>query len=199
MRVHSLPALALLALIVAPAGAQQAPRGTRIAGTVKSLSADHVVLTTTKGELDIAVTPKTQILEREPASASDIKPGAYLGTSNQDSTTESNAGTATEVHLAQNGPNVNFPMNKSGLTMTNGHVTAVKSMPGGKEMDIDYGQGKSRHVLVKKGTTVTKMKDIGMAGLKPGLEVNVMTNQGADGKSTATFILVGAAPGASRP
>lgn len=199
MRIHPLLALALLAIIAAPAGAQQAPRGTRIAGTVKSLSADHVVLTTTKGEVDVAVTPKTQILVREPASARDIKPGTYLGTSNQDSTTQSNAGTATEVHLADNGPNVNFPMNKSGLTMTNGHVTAVKSTPGGKELDIDYGQSTTRHVLVKKGTEVTKMKDVGMAGLKPGLEVNVMTNQGADGKPTATFILIGAAPGASKP
>jgi len=199
MRTHPLLALAIFAVVAAPAGAQQAPRGTRIAGTVKSLSADHVVLTTTQGEVDVAVTPKTQILLRQPASASDIKPGTYLGTSNQDSTTETNAGTATEVHLANNGPNVNFPMNKSGLTMTNGHVTAIKSMPGGEELDINYGQSTTRHVLVRKGTVVTKMKDVGMAGLKPGLEVNVMANQGSDGKPTATFILIGAAPGAQRP
>jgi hypothetical protein len=200
MPVQSTIAAALLAVIAVSAGAQQpGPQGTRIAGTVKSVTPGDVTLATAKGDVEIAVTTQTRVLVRQEASVSDIKPGAYLGTSNQNSAADGNAGTATEVHLGDNGPNVNFPMNNSGLTMTNGHVKAVTSTPDGKEMDIDYGQRTTRHVLVKHDTVITKMKEVGVAGLKAGLEVNAMTTSGTNGKPTATFILIGPAPTPSRP
>jgi hypothetical protein len=199
MRIQSLIATALLAVVAISAGAQQqGPQGTRIAGTVKSVRAGDVTLATANGDVDVAVTAQTRVLVRQGASASDIKPGAYLGTSNQNSATDTNSGTATEVHLGDNGPNVNFPMNNSGLTMTNGHVKSVTSTPAGKEMDIDYGQSTTRHVLVKQGTVITKMKEVGGAGLKAGQEVNAMTTSGANGKPTAMFILIGPAPAPSR-
>jgi hypothetical protein len=68
-------------------------------GTVKSVAADKVVLTTPKGEVTIAITPQTRVAVQQPASASAIKPGAYLGTANQDGPAP-DTGTATEVHLA---------------------------------------------------------------------------------------------------
>lgn len=200
MRLQSMIAAAVLAVAAISAAAQQrGPQGTRIAGTVKSVSAGDVTLATANGDVDIAVTAQTRVLVRQEASVSDIKPGAYLGTSNQNSATDPNSGTATEVHLGDNGPNVNFPMNKSGLTMTNGHVKAVTSTPAGKEMDIDYGQSTTRHVLVKQGTVITKMKEVGVAGLKAGLEVTAMTTSGTKSKPTATFILIGPVPAPSRP
>lgn len=200
MRLQSMISAAVLAVVAISAGAQQqGPQGTRIAGTVKSVTAGDVTLATANGDVDIAVTAQTRVLVSQGASASDIKPGAYLGTSNQNSAADSDSGTATEVHLGDNGPNVNFPMNNSGLTMTNGHVKAVTSTPAGKEMDIDYGQSTTRHVLVKHGTVITKMKEVGVAGLKAGLQVNAMTTSGTNGKPTATFILIGRAPAPSRP
>jgi hypothetical protein len=200
MSIQSTIAASLLAVVAFSAGAQQpGPQGSRIAGTVKSVTADDVTLATANGDVDIAVTTQTRVLLSQGASVSDIKPGAYLGTSNQNSAADSNAGTATEVHLGDNGPNVNFPMNNSGLTMTNGHVKAVTSTPAGKEMDIDYGQSTTRHVLVKQDTVITKMKEVGVAGLKAGLPVSAMTTSGTNGKPTATFILIGPAPAPSRP
>jgi hypothetical protein len=199
MPIRSTIAATLLTVVAISAGAQQVPQGTRIAGTVKSVTAGDVTLATAKGDIDIAVTTQTRVLVRQGASVSDIKPGAYLGTSNQNSAADSNSGTATEVHLGDNGPNVNFPMNQSGLTMTNGHVKAVTSTPQGKEMDIDYGQSTTRHVLVKQDTVITKVKEVGVAGLKAGLEVNAMTTSGTNGKPTATFILIGPASTPSRP
>ncbi|HWG77911.1 MAG TPA: hypothetical protein VN660_14125 [Steroidobacteraceae bacterium] len=198
MRVLLTSAVALLAVFAIPAGAQQAPRGTRISGTIKTVAADHLLLATASGDVDIGLTAHTRVLERESASVSDIKPGSYLGTSNQNSADDSSAGTATEVHLADNGPNVNFPMNKSGLTMTNGHVKAVTATPAGEEMDIDYGKGTDRHVLVKEGTPVTKTKELGLAALKPGVEISATTSRASDGKATASFIVVGPPPTASR-
>ena len=199
MPVRSTIAATLLAVAAVCALAQQpGPQGTRIAGTVKSVTAGDVVLATANGDVDVAVTPQTRVLVSQKASASDIKPGAYLGTSNQNSAADSNSGTATEVHLGDNGPNVNFPMNNSGLTMTNGHVKAVTSTPTGKEMDIDYGQSTTRHVLLKQDTVITRMREVGVAGLKAGLEVNAMTTSGANGKPTATFIIIGPAPAPPR-
>src|SRR5215469_16349953 len=123
--IQSMIAAALLAVVAISASAQQqGPQGTRIAGTVKSVTAGDVTLATANGDVDIALTTQTRVLVRQGASIGDIKPGAYLGTSNQNSAADSNSGTATEVHLGDNGPNVNFPMNNSGLTMTNGHVKA---------------------------------------------------------------------------
>lgn len=191
MRIQLTLAVALLAVIAIPAGAQQRrPQGTRITGTVMSVTASHVMLATANGDVDVALTPHTRVFVREQASISDIKPGAYLGTANQNSASRSNTGTAKEVHLASNGPNVDFPMNKSGLVMTNGHVQTVTPTSGGLEMVINYGQSTTRHVLVKKDTPITRMKDVGVAGLKPGVKVTAMATRGSDRKLTATFILI---------
>jgi hypothetical protein len=188
MRVH-LISLALVVLTAAAAVAQPAPQGVRIAGTVKSVAATHVILATPKGDIDIAMTPQTRVLVRRPATADEIKQGAYLGTSNQDGT-EAGTGTAKEIHMMDKGPNVNFAMNKSGLMMTNGTVKSVKHTAKGDEMDIDYGQAQTRHVIVSKDTVMTRMVDLGAAGLKPGIEVSANTTTGADGKPAATFIMV---------
>ena len=181
--------IAVVALAAQAAGAQQPPQGERIAGAVKSITSSDLILATTKGDVHIAITPQTRVLVRQAASASDIKPGAYLGTSNQNAS-EGDAGTATEVHLMDNGPNVNYPMNSSGLTMTNGHVKTVTPTATGQEMDIDYGKTTTRHVVVTMDTRITKMADVGVAGLKQGVNVGAMTTAGADGKPTATFIVI---------
>jgi hypothetical protein len=198
MRFRITLAVALLTTAAVTAGAQQAPPGTRIAGTVKSVTASDVILTTSTGDIDVAITPQTRVLVRKPASVSDIKPGAYLGTSNQNSA-DGASGTATEVHLMQNGPNVNYAMNNSGLTMTNGHVKSVNQTANGQEMDIDYGQATTRHVVVSTETAVTTMEDVGLAGLQPGLEVNAMTTSGTNGQPTATFIAISTPAANSKP
>jgi hypothetical protein len=181
--------IAAVALTAQAAGAQQAPQGERIAGAVKSITSDHLILTTEKGDVDLAITPQTRVLMRQAAGASDIKPGAYLGTSNQNASA-ADTGTATEVHLMQNGPNVNYPMNNSGLTMTNGHVKTVTATPTGQELDIDYGKATTRHVVVTRDTRIARMADVGVAGLKQGINVGAMTTTGADGKATASFITI---------
>src|SRR5262249_18510570 len=129
------------------------------------------------------------------ANVSDIKAGSYLGTSNQNNA-DASQGTATEVHLMDNGPNVHYAMNQNGLMMTNGHVKDVKTTDKGQEMDIDYGQGTTRHVVVTKETSMTRMVDVGVAGLKPGTKVSALTGAAKDGgMAPATFITV-AAPAA---
>ena len=188
MFVASLAALAAGAVI-----AQQAPQSARVAGTVKSVTANNLILATANGDVTLTITARTRVLVRKPAVASDIKPGAYLGTSNQDGT-EPSTGAATEVHIMDNGPNVNYPMNNSGLTMTNGHVKSVTTTAKGEEMDVDYGQATPRHVVVSKDTNITTMVDVGVEDLKPGIAVSAMTITGVDGKQSASFISISSAP-----
>jgi hypothetical protein len=189
--------ITVIALTAQAAIAQQPPQGERIAGTIKSVTTSDLILATAKGDVDLAITPQTRVLARQAASKTDIKPGAYLGTSNQNAAV-ADTGTATEVHLMDNGPNVNYPMNSSGLTMTNGHVKSVTHTAAGEEMDIDYGKDTTRHVVVTTDTAVTKMSDVGTSALKQGVNVGAMTTTAADGKPTATYIVIDPpAPGAS--
>ena len=188
MRLY-LISLTLVVVTATAASAQQAPQGVRIAGTIKSVAAADVILATPKGNVDIAITPQTRVLVRQQAATDDIKQGTYLGTSNQNSA-EPGSGNAKEVHMMDKGPNVNFAMNKSGLMMTNGTVKSVTHTAKGDEIDIDYGQAQTRHVIVSKDTIMTRMVDLGAAGLKPGLEVSANTTTGPSGKPTATFIMI---------
>jgi hypothetical protein len=161
--------------------------GERVTGTVKSVASGHVVLSTDKGEVDVVVTPQTRVLNREPASASEIKAGGYLGTAN---VTGPDGGTATEVHLMDNGPNVHSVMNAdTGLMMTNGHVKSVQTTSNGEEMDVDYGSG-LRHVVVPANTPVTRMIASDIASLKVGASVTAALRPGVDGKLTAAFIIL---------
>jgi hypothetical protein len=188
LRCHNV-VVALAVALAAAASAQPATQGARIAGTVKSVTANDLILTTAKGDIDVAVTPQTRVLRSQQGAASDVKPGAYLGTSNQDGATPG-TGTATEIHLMENGPNVNYPMNNSGLTMTNGHVKSVTQTANGQEMEVDYGQAATRHVTVTKDTNISRMVEVGLGGLAPGVAINARGTTGPNGKLTATFISI---------
>jgi hypothetical protein len=179
----SLAALALT--LVAGAAVAQGPAP--ITGTVKSMDAGRLVIATATGDVDLALTPKTRVLKRLPASAAEIKAGAYLGTAN---VTTADGGVADEVHLMETGPNVNAPMAAPNTIMTNGHVKSVTATAKGQEMDVDYGGAQTRHVIVPAATPVSRMAD---TTLSLGAQVTARTTAGPDGKPTATYILVGPA------
>lgn len=183
-RLTLLVALGTLATTIA--SAQTPNLNNRINGTVKSVAADHIVVTTAKGDVDLAITAQTRYGLRNASNANDIKPGTYLGTSNQNGSAP-DTGTATEVHVMEKGPNIQFPMNDTGLTMTNGRVTSVKRTDKGQEMEIDYGKDTKRRVTVTGDTSVTTQTDATVADVKPGL--HVMAILSADSKST-TYVTI---------
>lgn len=198
MRVGFVAFTCLLA--ISSAAFAQAPSSAMrqgVAGVVKSISATELVLTTANGDVSIGMTPQTRVLARENAAVSEIRPGIYLGTSNH-TAADGTSNTATEVHVMANGPNVNYamdPANDPSLMMTNGHVTAVQNTAKGTEMDVDYGQGQPRHVVVTNDTSMTRMNDVGVAGLHAGEQVNARTSTDAQGHQTALFVAI-AAPAA---
>jgi hypothetical protein len=192
MRASSLLcAVAALALASA-ASAQQGPPMQRVTGTVSSVSSSELVIATASGPVHVGLTPQTAVMKQEAAKADDIAAGSYLGTANQ-TNADGASGTSTEVHIMANGPNVNAPMNNAGLVMTNGHVASVKTTQAGREMDIDYGQGTTRHVVVPAGTPTTRMSVANAAALAAGQTVTAATQVGADQKPVAAFVMISAA------
>ena len=187
-----LPA-AFAALGAAAALAQPPPMAAAppVVGAVKAVAPDHITVTTASGDVEVAVDAKTRVLLRQPSKAEEIKPGVYLGTTNM-TAADGVSNKATEVHVMSDGPNVHYPMdpkNDPAKMMTNGHVKSVTTTARGEEMEVDYGQGATRHVVVTRDTAVTHMVDIGVAGLKPGMHVSA--RGGAAGKA-ASFISVDA-------
>jgi hypothetical protein len=194
MRSTLLIASALLVLAGGAAMAQQPPQmGPPVTGAVKAVTDGHLLLATPSGEVDLKVDATTRVLKREATQAQDIKPGAYLGTSNL-TAADGVSNAATEVHIMASGPNVHYamdPTHNPALMMTNGHVKSVKTTAKGQEMEVDYGGATTRHVVVGQQTDVTQMAELGLAGLKPGMTVTARSTPGADGKPLARFILVG--------
>jgi hypothetical protein len=189
MLVRAVLAAAIAALSVATAQAQTSPYAAlqRFTGPIKAVSADHLVITASGGDVDLVVTPQTRVSIGKVASAAEIKPGAYLGTANLEAP---DGGKATEVHLAESGPNVHFPMDKAGLMMTNGHVKSVTTTAKGEEFDLDYGAGKTRHVVLPPNTPVTRSVPGDLSMLKPGLKVTVSALPGPDGKLAARYVSI---------
>ena len=177
---------AAVAVLAVGAAVAQAPQQ-RLAGTVKSVAAGHLVIAGATGDVDLVLAPTTRIIAMQAASSSEIKPGTYLGTAN---VTTDDGGRATEVHLADNGPNVHSVMNASaGLMMTNGHVKSVATTAKGQELDVDYGAG-SRHVVVPPNTPVTRMTPADLTALKPGTSVTAAAQTATDGKLVALFVAI---------
>jgi hypothetical protein len=191
MRASSLASLIIALGLASTAAAQQGPQGQRVTGKVSSVADGEVVIATATGPVHVALTPQTRILKRESARVEDIAPGAYLGTANQ-TNPDGSSGTSTEVHLMDNGPNVHAPMNNAGLVMTNGHVKSVSTTKAGREIDVDYGQGATQHIVVPENTPTTRMTSAGVGDLAPGEDITALTQPGADQKPTASFISISA-------
>ncbi len=158
-----------------------------VSGVVKAMGPDQMVLTTAKGEVKVLVKPETRVVVSKATSASEIKTGAYLGTSN---VTGPTGGEATEVHLMEDGNNVHYTMDADKhLMMTNGHVKSVETTAKGQEMDVDYGAG-VRHVVVPSTIPVTRMVDTPISSVKVGTSVKAYVRSPKDGKPFASYILI---------
>ncbi len=191
MRTSSLATLIIALGLAGAAAAQQGPQGQRITGKISAVAGGEVVITTATGDVHVMLSPQTRILRREAARVDDIAPGAYLGTANQ-TNADGVSGTSTEVHLMDNGPNVHTPMNNAGLVMTNGHVKSVSTTQAGREMDVDYGQGTTQHIVVPAGTPTMRMANADASALAPGEDITAAVQPGPDQKPTASFITVSA-------
>lgn len=165
-------------------------------GKITVLKGQDLSLAAPSGEVRVKV-PNNAIIRQEIAiKFSDIEPGMFLGT-----TAEKQAdGTfrASEVHIFsedQRGTGEGHrPMpNLPNSTMTNANVEKVEDVTvqdvKGRIMSLKYKGGEVK-VLVPQNIPIVKRAVSGREALKPGTEVSVRANVGADGSMTASQITI---------
>jgi len=185
--------LALAALVASGASLAQSARPVRLRATIDAVGPKSLDLTTRAGQLlTVAYASDTVILALVPTKLEDIKPGAFIGSAampQPDGTQR-----ALEVHV--------FPDTMRGTgeghrpsdlqprsTMTNGTVGAVTGNSG-RTFTVTYPDGQ-KTIVVPPDTPVVAYEPGSRALLTAGAHVIVTGIEAADGKISATRIVVG--------
>ena len=181
---------ALIALIVLPAGAQNAPQGTptRIRGTVDKLDGQNLTVKSREGsELTIALAPNFTVRYLLKKSLADVKSGDFVATTSMKGTDGKNH--AVELRI--------FPEAMRGLgegqyawdltpdsLMTNATVTGIAGAPQGQTLKVSYKGGESE-IVVGPDTPVFTYDSGDASLLKPGAAVFLVALKKPDGALTA--------------
>ena len=197
MKSFLLAALLMTSTAASAALMGAAPAPTLVRGTVASLSATTLVLTTKAGvKQTVALAPNTGVATTSVIGIDAIKPNSFIGTAAEPG--KDGKLTALEVHV--------FPESMRGLgeghrpwdtsatsSMTNGNVRtvgAVKHGKGARELIVDY-KGGQQVVVVPASVPIVSFGPGTLADVKPGSHVFAITkNEG--GKLSADRLVVGA-------
>ena len=193
MTTKLLLAGALIALLILPAGAQQAPQGTptRIRGTVEKLDGQALTVKSREGqELTIALAPNFTVAAVVKKSLADIKTGDFVGAA-------STKGTDGKLHALEV---LIFPEALRGtgegerawdLTpdslMTNATVAGIASAAQGQALKVTYKGGESE-IIVAPNTPVVTFAPADASLLKPGAAVFIGALKKPDGSLSAARV-----------
>jgi hypothetical protein len=184
---------ATLICCLAGAAFAQTPAPVRVRGTIDSVNAQTMVVTSREGQkVTLAVAPDVGVTAILAASIADIKPGSYIGTAAMPQ--EDGSLLAFEIQI--------FPESMRGVgeghrpwdlqpqsTMTNGTVGTVTGSSD-RTLTITYAGGE-KTVAVAANTPIVTYEPGSPALLVPGAHIILFGNQAPDGKVTATRISVG--------
>jgi hypothetical protein len=203
MRQNILRTVAVIALIAAPALAQQTPQA-RFRGIIASFDGMTLAVQTPDGKtMSVAVPADVRINANGKAKLSDIKPGDFVGSA-ADKGPDGKLH-AEEVHIFPEamrgtgeghrpmGPNPNRSMTNGTVamndpesrTMTNGTVSAASGM-GAVTLTVHYKDG-DQTIEVAPDTPVVTIIPGDRTLLKPGATVSVVAVQ-KDSGLTATIL-----------
>lgn len=181
------------ALAAMPALAQSG--GGRLRGTIDSVGADGLDMTTRSGtKAHVTLTPGVRVTFVVAAQMADIQPGSYIGTA----ATREPDGTlrALEVHVfppSMRGRGEGFrPFDVEGggeATMTNGTVGNLVTTAG-RVATVMYGNGEKR-VLIPDDVPIVSFEDADRSALTPGAKIIASGSRGEDGSLVAATINVG--------
>lgn len=165
----------------------------RVRGTVESVSAGSVVLTTRDGRhQSLVLNSATRYSAVTALDLSAIKPGSFIGTAGK-------PGANGRIEALEV---VVFPEEARGTgeghydwdlmpgsSMTNATVSAVVSANAGRNLELTY-QGKKIAIDVPKGTPVVTFVPAAAPDLKPGLAVFAVAARADDGTLTAARVVL---------
>jgi len=186
---------ALIALLVLPAGAQQAPQGTptRIRGTVEKLDGQALTVKSREGQtVTIALAGNVAVAYLVKKNVGDIKPGDYIASTGI-------KGTDGKLHAIEVRI---FPESLRGVgegqypwdlkpdsVMTNATVGTITQAPQGNVIKVSYKGAESEYTIDPTTpifATVTGDSSL----LLPGAAVFVIASKHDDGQLTSTRLYV---------
>ena len=177
------------------------PKITGVRGTISTVSDTMLVVSTSAGDIHVALSSPPRVYSRGPGDLSEVKENSFVGVTSvqrPDSTQR-----ATEIHIFPEelrGTNEgSFLMRGqssggSPSTMTNGTVEAPRMTNGtigataGGKLVVNY-RGGSQTIIIPSGVTVTKIS-LTQTKLAPGSNVVVLATKRPDGTLTASRVLL---------
>ena len=177
------------------------PKITGVRGSISTVTDTMLIVTTSAGDIHVALPAPPQVYSRGPADLSQLKENSFVGVTSvqqPDGTQQ-----ATEIHIFPEelrGTNEgSFLMRGqssggSPSTMTNGTVEAPRMTNGtigataGSKLVVNY-HGGSQTIIIPSGVTVTKIS-LTETKLAPGSNVVVLATKRPDGTLTASRVLL---------
>jgi len=193
MRMRSLFAGALIALLALPALAQNTPQSTptRIRGTVEKLDGQNLTVKSREGpELTIALAADFSVSYLVKKGLGDIKAGDYVATTSMKGTDGKNH--AVELRI--------FPESLRGVAegqfpwdlmpdslMTNATVSGVTAAPQGQTLKVNY-KGNESEIIVGADTPIFGYGSGDGSLLKPGAAIFIVAQKKPDGSLSAARV-----------
>ena len=183
----------ILLVLLAPgpgvSAASPPPPPTVIAGTIASIGADSMTLTTKAGTKQVRLTSATGVQNWIPATLADITPGALVGITARK---EMNGSlTAVEIHLFPPNSQVlarQFPWADDTL-MTNAPVTAFVNTVSGRKILVRADE-RDVTVAVPPSTDIRRATVSTREELRTGRRVIALGRANDDGSLTAGAVIV---------
>jgi len=184
-----------LALFSTASAFAQTPEVVRVRGEVVSFdgASTLVVKSRTGADVTLHLGDPLRLLGVVKASAADIKPGVFIGTTTVQK--DGSASRSLEIHIFPESLRGSGEGDRPwdlvpGSSMTNGSAGNAVDSVDGKTITVTY-QGGSRTVVVQPDTAIVTYVPIDKSEVKPGVKVFAITQKGADGMLTASVLNVG--------
>jgi len=165
----------------------QAPE--RVRGTVAALKGDTLSVKSDKGNVDVALAEKTEIIFTQPIAIGDIKAGDFLAVTSQKAADGSLSALEIRRFPKPLNPGHRPFDGRDDQTMTNATLDAMVQSASGRELTLSY-EGGSQKIVVSGKAAISTLVPGQRAQLVPGAPVNLTARPGADGKLTALRIQV---------
>jgi hypothetical protein len=182
-----------LSILCASASAQT-PEVVRVRGDIVSVEGSTLTVKSRQGaDVAIHLADKLRLVGIVKASAADIKPGVFIGTSSVPK--EGSTSRALEIHIFPEALRGSGEGDRAwdlapGSSMTNGTAgTSVDSVDG-KTITITY-KGGQRTIVIQPDTVIVTYAAADTSDLKPGAKVFVTAQKAADGSLTASSVSIG--------
>jgi hypothetical protein len=194
----------------APGATAASPALTSVRGTIAAISDTALTITTATGPQQIRIVPPLRVYARAPSDLAHVTPNAFVGITSVAQPDGSER--ATEIHVfpealrgtGEGSRMMEVPAGSGGRgtmmkgaapsRMTNGNVSDSRmtngtvGSTGGGTYTVQY-QGGTQKITVPAGVTVTIMAPT-QTKLAVGASVVVLASQGADGRTSASSVLL---------